>query len=41
MIAMVYRYFCLHGDAADSSLFSAMLFLILILESFTAEVIGL
>jgi hypothetical protein len=38
---MVYRHFCLQGDVADSSLFSAMLFLILLLESFTAEVIGL
>ncbi len=41
IIRIVYGYFRAAGDAADSQLFSALLFLMLLVEAFTAEVIGL
>ena len=40
IVHFAYRKFQERGEAADSSLFSSMLFLMVILSAFTSEVIG-
>ena len=41
VVDALYRHFQMKGDVADSSLFSWLLILMLLLSAFTAEVIGL
>ena len=40
LVAFAYRKFQSMGDAADNTMFTSLLFLMVILSSFTSEVIG-